>query len=219
MARPSRPFATPVVLTLLIAALVSGCGERADVAPVEQEQGNTAVGIILDQATRLEGQRAEMTAVADALADGAQRLRGEADDLERQAQDMRFRADQLEAQAAALRDISEEHGRAIGGLRNSATTVRSILNNEPIEPPTAEPVSRRGEFLLYGAIVLVLVVLLWRVRRQRMERQEEERLDAIRRQQAAYSPVAPEPAAAPGGEARGEAADAPASESDEPAKN
>ena len=175
---------------LLITPLFAGCGERAlDVGA--QEQGNTAVSLIRDQATRLESQQAELTALANSAADHAQLLHEAADDLEQQAQDMRFRADELEAQAAGLRDLVDEHSRTVSGLRNATTTMMAIMNNEPIQPLALER-SGRGEYLLYAALALVLLLLLYRLRRSRIERVEEERLTAIRRQQAAYSPVTPD---------------------------
>jgi len=78
----------------------------------------------------------------------------------------------------------------VSGVRNATTVLRALLSNEPVETPLPTKPSRRGEFLLYAAIVIVLALLLLRVRRKRIEREEEERLNAIRRQQAAYSPPA-----------------------------
>ena len=186
----SRSVCT-LVLTALGLIVLTGCSREGGPAP-ETEYGNTSIAVILDQADRLESQQRELSTVADSLTDHAQSLRAEADNFHLKEEDLRFRADQLEEQATELRTMIDQWAGTLAGVRNAATTLRAILNDEPVEAPLGSPGPARGELVLYAVIVIVLVLLLLRLRRRRIEREEEERLNAIRQQQAAYSPTPPE---------------------------
>lgn len=182
----------PISLLLVVAFLIGACAEKGSEPDKKTLDTQKIINRIAKESNDLKGGPAVLADAAEVLSSEAQKLRGEAEERFQQTIDLRERASMLEQKAGSLREESETMRLKLSAIKGSASTLGQIY--QPAEG-AAPQVSQKGNTTTILVIIILLVIVLivyFAIRRRRLEREEEERLAAIRRQQAVYTPAAPE---------------------------